>query len=73
VLKLDIQQQKELENYLSPKLQYGKSLPNPKSVSDGTPFYLLSPDGVYEECLMFKGKWCRKVADSNSRIVLEEI
>lgn len=73
MLKLDIQSQKELENYLSPKIQKGKYLPNVKSVSDGTPFYLLTSDGVYEECLMFQGKWCRKVVDLNSRVVLEEI
>ena len=71
-LKINIAQQKELENYLSPKLQKGGRLPNPKSVSDGTPFYLQASDGVYVEHIMFNGKWHKKVVDSNSNIVLEE-
>ena len=72
-LKIGIARQKELENYLSPKLQSGSRLPNPKSVSDGTPFYLQASDGVYTEHLMFNGRWHRKIIDSNSQVILDEV
>lgn len=71
--RLNIAGQKEVENYFSPKPQQGKSLPNPKSVSDMTPFYLQASDGVYVEHIMFNGKWHKKVVDSENQIILEEI
>ena len=60
MLKLDVDQQKEIENYFSPKVLNGKSLPNPKSVADKTIFYLLASDGVYVEHIMFNGKMEQK-------------
>lgn len=63
----------EIRRNFSPKLQKGKTLPNKKSVSDGTPFYLLASDGVYVEHIMFNGRWNKKVVDSNANIILEQV
>lgn len=70
---LNVKQQKDLETYFSPKLLIGDYLPNPKTVSDGQPFYLKASDGIYVEHIMFKGKWHKKVIDSISQVTLEEI
>ena len=63
----------ELKRHFNVKVESGKSLPNVKSVSDNTPFYLKQSDGVYVEYIMFNGKWHKKVIDANSNVTLEEV
>ena len=63
----------EIKNYFSPKVLQGKSLPNPKSVADNTIFYKEESDGVFEEHIMFNGRWNIKVVDSNSKVVLRQV
>lgn len=63
----------EIRRDFSPKLQNGKSLPNPKSVADGTLFYKEESDGVFVEHIMFNGRWNKKVVDSNSNVILEQV
>jgi hypothetical protein len=71
ILELDAIE--ELKNHFSSKILDGKALPNPKSVSDKTVFFKEESDGVYLEHVMFKGRWHKKVVDSNSQIILEQI
>lgn len=70
---LQVEDIEELKNYFSPKILKGKSLPNPKSVSDSTIYFLEASDGVYVEHIMFNGRWHRKVVDSNSQVTLEQV
>ena len=63
----------ELKRHFNVKVESGKSLPNVKSVSDNTPFYLKQSDGVYIEHIMFNGKWHKKVIDADSNVTLEEV
>lgn len=63
----------ELRPYFNTKNELGTKLPEPRTVVDGTSFYLQETDGVYVEHIMFKGKWHKKVIDSASQVTLEEV
>ncbi len=70
---MDFKTIEELKNDFAPKILSGKNLPNPKSVTDNQGFYLEASDGVYQEYIMFKGKWHKKVVDSNYNVILEQV
>lgn len=72
-MKLNPQDIEEIKNYFAPKSLSGKTLPNPKTVTDNTIFYKEESDGVYVEHVMFGGRWNKKVVDANSNVVLEQI
>lgn len=72
-MKFTPQTIEELKNDFAPKELKGTSLPNPKSVSDFTTFWLQDSDGVYVEHKMFNGKWHKKVIDNNLQVVLLEL
>ena len=70
---LNVTQIEELKNDFSPKILEGKTLPNPKSVADGQVFYLQASDAVFVEHIMFRGKWHKKIIDSDSQVILREV
>jgi len=72
-LLYNVKEIEALKNDFAPKILSGKVLPNPKSVVDGQSFYLQASDAVYEEHIMFRGSWYRKVVDLNSRVMLEKV
>jgi len=72
-LEIDVRHIEELKNYFAPKVLSGKSLPNPKTVTDNTVFYKQESDGVFVEHIMFNGRWNKKVVDLNSNVVLEQV
>jgi hypothetical protein len=72
-LPYSVKEIEELKNDFAPKILSGRTLPNPKTVIDGQSFYLQASDGVYQEYLMFKGKWNKKVIDLNYNVILEQV
>ena len=72
-MELKITDIEAIKKHFSPKVLDGTSLPNPKSVMDGQPYFLKESDGVYVEHIMFKGRWHKKIVDSNSNVILEEV
>lgn len=62
-----------LKQYFVTLAEQGDRLPDPQTVSDGTPFYKKEPDGVYVEHIMFEGKWNKKIVDDSSQVTLEEV
>ncbi len=59
--------------YFVSRSEIGRTLPDPRAVSDGTTFYLKESDGVKVEHVMVEGKWHKKVIDGNDQVTLEEV
>lgn len=70
---IDITTLEEIKRSFSPILQKGTSLPNVKSVVDGTVFFKKESDRTYVEHIMIDGKWHKKVVDNLSQVILEEV
>ena len=72
-MEIDIRTIEKLKNDFAPKVYYGKTLPDKKAVSDGTTFFLQSSESILIEHIMLKGKWWKKVVNSNSEVALKEV
>ena len=72
-MRYSVSEIEELKNDFAPKILSGKTLPNPKSVSNGQSYYKEESDGVFVEHIMFKGRWNKKVVGSNNNVILEQV